>query len=539
MTETQSLLFLIWLAWALYVVVTALLDTRRMANGDFYDDAEAAEYADEGYTVGAEIGIGLFIFGLTSAVISGAGLALTELLGFVRAREWVQDLMTLALAPMGGAVAAQVAIKGARWQRIPALALRWAFPVLLVASFFPQMQARVYWALKVDPTRIVDALAMDESGDREGLEGIHWDGLSYRLDVYTKTWPSGPHYDRALEFHEELQWRKTRRYANAQPEPQSIPHTLSFLEQFPKGKHVSGALMLINAANLEHMFRVLPEMHSPALRLIVEPRVWAVLSEQGTVRAYQEYLSRYPKGKFAKDSVLRITDLRLDQSIWERAANSPALNAVTTFLKDYPGHKNEPDAKRRLNGLPLTELVERRHVQLQLHGCGIRFVCGRVRRLTRYPLVVRVPAGLLFKSSHAAYQSMAVVKTSRISVAKTDWTDFRVAAACADINLEIPNQTVRFTLEPEHQDQRLLKLEAVLDSDTISYAVRQAMLWIVRDNASVEDLITRLVGPSMLGTNILSDSVIDKPHIVTALKLLRAAGYPADRTRAAYDLSEK
>lgn len=540
---TQAIIILCsWVLCASYVALTGYLEARRLASGDFLNQDEGAAYDRQAETSGGLIGFGLIMFALAAAVLSAAGYFLPGLIGLPDPMAWALGFFALLLMPWVGVLAARIYVKGARWQRPAGIAIGSFLFIALAAAFTSQAQATAYWWLKIDHQWIGEVLANERDDRTDRLQTTMWDRLTAPLRGYVETWPDGLQFERVNTLYDDLEWLAIVHYPRSVGWStggieQRLPAALDYLERFPNGRHLKDVLAQIDGGDLQRMDEMIEESGATVLRETVEPRVWEIAVQSKSVRWLLEYQARYPDGKYISQSMQRIETLRLDESIWQRAAASPTSKAIELFLKSYPGHKNEPDARARLQGLPFRELLARGQIQIDFAGCGIKAVCGRIRRLTEHYLVVRIPAGLLFKSSDPKAQSMATVETRTVTLPTKDWKDVELPAGCADIDLKIPQKHVRFSFDPLAQDQQLANIRTALDSEEAGYATRQAMLWIVRSDTGLRDLQRRLTGTSTVNNVPGTSSVIKKQHIAAALDLLSAAGYPAEQTRAAKDLA--
>jgi hypothetical protein len=68
------------------------------------------------------------------------------------------------------------------------------------------------------------------------------------------------------------------------------------------------------------------------------------------------------------------------------------------------------------------------------------------------------------------------------------WTNVSVSAACANRPRDVPGSTDSFTVQRSPQQAELARLMPILDKARVPYAVRQAAVWIVTDNANYDDL---------------------------------------------------
>jgi hypothetical protein len=367
------------------------------------------------------------------------------------------------------------------------------------------------------------------------------------LPAYLELWPTGPQAERARGLHEQLLWHAiayppannaSQIEYSASGETAPFKSVMNYLGAFPTGPHVGEVLARLTDGDEAALEKRLADGKSRGINALVEARVFDILSARRTVRAHQRYQQLYSGGRFAGQSQAAIEDLRHDTLAWERAARSSDADAIQRFMDDFPGHANTVDAQRRLDGLPLDELLASKLIEVEFGGCGITGVCGRMRRLAPYPLVVAVTAGTLFTASVSSVQSMTTTSPARVELNDSDWVDVRIDAACADMWRAVPdnNGAVGLSYVSNNQDTWLRRLEPVLAAKSLRYPVAQALVWIVRNNPSREQLRKHLYGGGVTPSGEVVDagggSVIDDAAIDEALTLLNRAGYPIGSRRA-------
>jgi hypothetical protein len=104
---------------------------------------------------------------------------------------------------------------------------------------------------------------------------------------------------------------------------------------------------------------------------------------------------------------------------------------------------------------------------------------------------------------------MVTTAESRVHLTTDGWTNASVSAACANRSRDIPGSTDSFTVQRSPQQSELARLMPVLDKARAPYAVRQAAVWIVTDNANY-NVLGALVSPSQFeafgGTRLIRES---------------------------------
>lgn len=182
------------------------------------------------------------------------------------------------------------------------------------------------------------------------------------------------------------------------------------------------------------------------------------------------------------------------------------------------------EARQTIEG-ELVDLVQRKRIDLEAEGSGIRGVTVRLRRLAPNPVEVSIPAGTYFLSRNSAAQNMVATETRRVRLASSEWVTVSVAAACANRAKDIPKAGDWFFVERGAKQKELTALMPVLDRANVPYAVRQAAVWIVTDNASYAELGTLVSRPASAAfTGLPGTRTITETDAATAMKICDEAG---------------
>lgn len=132
----------------------------------------------------------------------------------------------------------------------------------------------------------------------------------------------------------------------------------------------------------------------------------------------------------------------------------------------------------------------------------------RVRRLGPDPLTVRIPVGTYFVSRNPAAQNMVTTAPAEVTLLADEWVSIEVDAACANRPRDVPESGDRFTVQRSPRQADLARLVPVLDSAAVPFAVRQAAIWIVTDNADYGDLgilVSQIPGVSFGGSRVINE----------------------------------
>lgn len=128
-------------------------------------------------------------------------------------------------------------------------------------------------------------------------------------------------------------------------------------------------------------------------------------------------------------------------------------------------------------------------VEVEASGAGLTAIHLKVRRTSRFPIVVKVPAGTLFLDESDTRQNMAIRKETAIELASQSWKSVSLPAACASLRRPEPDSSTRLTLAKWDNSTRAFGgLLRRLESENASFAVTQAAVWLATDNASYAEL---------------------------------------------------
>jgi hypothetical protein len=224
----------------------------------------------------------------------------------------------------------------------------------------------------------------------------------------------------------------------------------------------------------------------------IEELTWSQFARANTVSSLDTYARTRPDGRFADEARSRLAALLADDRPYLSALREGTERALNEFLREFPGHAREPEAREVLRdievGRDIVDLIAEQKVEIETQGGGIESVSVRLRRLVPYPLTVRVPIGSYFVSARQSAQNMVTTKESRVQLATDDWESIWVSAACANRPRNIPDADDTFTVQRLPNQDELARLMPFLERARADFAVTQAAVWIVTDDASYADL---------------------------------------------------
>ena len=342
-------------------------------------------------------------------------------------------------------------------------------------------------------------------------EELHWRAIAGKQDPETfarflARWPRGRHRAEAAVQREEAAWR---RVAAAKEES----GLRLYLQGYPQGRHVAEA------------------------RSQLEELLWRQVAAERTAVAFDRYLRAHSQGRFASEARQRRQAVLADDAVFLVVRQQGGRQAYENFLASYPGHRREVEARAVLAdmaGRDLLDLLAEKKIEARAHGEGIESVSLELRRLSPHQLTVRVPVGTFFASRSDSAQSMVTLAESTATLHGDEWQTVSVSVACADMPLDIPGDDVGFTIRRSPSQRALQKLVPVLAAAGADFAVRQAAVWIVTDDATYDDLGTLVQSSSFspVGGGV---RLINAPEAARALQLLVEAGIPVRDTSIWWD----
>jgi hypothetical protein len=524
---SQAWMLLVWLA-ALGLVALGVF-AGELRRGDRVESAAGGELLGSAFALGGAAAVGSAIFLLLATLVGG---------------------LVINLAP--------------RWWP-PAAMLRelymFAPPILLVALFGGALK-RVGWLAGIALLAVWAAtLVVPAAGERLYREIMlaHQGHSEEVLQTYLRTWPGGASAEHSRDALDDRAWG----YGD---------DPLGYLAAFPDGRHVrqaiaaapSGDLVhhLLGGAPTAHAAQAAPTMAEADLAAVVaatadlelarvaisaidEPATLETLiadhpghvarvemagrleetswarARQGPVRALQDHLARYPRSADAATAEAEIARLRADETLYAAIFEQRGVTAaLEQFLADYPGHSREADARAVLAGVRLDEGIADGRIVALFNGCGIRNLCGSITNKTEEFLIVRVPPGSYFSPDNDNAQPMVVTANTAITPPPGEEREQSLSVACADINRAVPSSFDTFTMRPPADDQ-LTATARMLAEENVNYAVTQAAIWIVANNASDSALGVLVERTSSSGIPTGERQIIT-PQIAAAARALLA-----------------
>ncbi len=310
---------------------------------------------------------------------------------------------------------------------------------------------------------------------------------------YLKSWPSGHHVPKAKKLYDEKSWLNAK-------EKNTIKAFEIYLNNQPEGKYVSEAKDMMDSL------------------------LWQQANGENTIVSYQKYIDVQPPGRFVSEAKSKKESLSKDDSYYLSAQNQGTRRAYETFLEQFPGHKLESYARaalRDMEGRDIVDLLNQRKIQAKTSGSGIKSVNLKLKRRTKYEVTVKIPVGTFFVCLGSA-QNMVATREKKVVLQNDDWISVSVDVACADRTRDIPYGEESFNIQRSPKQNELQKLMPVLRNANVSFAVQQAAIWIVTDNADYDDLgllVSRAQFQVFGGTRLINED-----EAAEAMKTCHEAG---------------
>ncbi|MGD2095582.1 MAG: hypothetical protein PVH77_11295 [Phycisphaerales bacterium] len=358
------------------------------------------------------------------------------------------------------------------------------------------MKARFAWS-----TGVLAVVAVALAIIPATREEIHWQLTSLRdravdYQSYLESWPEGRHVTKANFLYDERSWAVA---ASAN----TIQDFGRYLQSHPNGKHVAevrdkieslrwrDAISSNTVKGFERYLQVYPNgKHVTEARDKLEYLRWQDAVYANTSRAIQNYLTQYPKGRFAELARSEQAKLLADYLPFFKAIDKRSEEALKTFLEEFPGHKHEADARlilQDMEGRNIVDLLKEKKIIAKASGIRIKNVKLELKPRVEYKVTVLIPVGTFFLCNGSA-QNMVTTQEETVVLKNDLWTTINIEVACANRRRDIPDGKDTFTIERFPKQQELQELMPLLRKANVSFATRQAAVWIVTDDADYGDL---------------------------------------------------
>ncbi|MCL1823964.1 MAG: hypothetical protein FWG44_07145 [Oscillospiraceae bacterium] len=194
-----------------------------------------------------------------------------------------------------------------------------------------------------------------------------------------------------------------------------------------------------------------------------------------------------------------------------RDSEEKAKEARSRIKKETQPIEEEPPEMITDDYISLTEAG---YISVAITGNRIDVTDVSVLNHSDKIITVLIPIGAYFKADNDSVQDMAVRTPAVITIFPNVEAVLEVDTCCMNIHKNIPDSGNSFTAGflPDSQS-KLKDTLTFLDLENESFAVTQAAVWLITDNASDYDLLNTLVQDG--GESIISRSNLDKAKEIT------------------------
>ena len=263
---------------------------------------------------------------------------------------------------------------------------------------------------------------------------------------------------------------------------------------------------------------------------LMELPTWKKAVAKGTIKSYQDYLDAYPNGRYRKKALSIQAALRQDDRPFIDAEKKNTPTAYKTFLREFPGHKNEKDVQNILadiSGRDIFNLMTKKRIEVIARGAGMKSVNLIITKKIFHPVMVIIPVGVYFRSTNSPCPNMVATEKTSVLLDDNKSKEVWVEALATNLLGESPDRLHVFTLHRQPLQKDLIKLLPILEKKKVDYKVLQAAVWIASANATyarLGQLVERSISVSIGGRR-----VIHEMEAASALKLCDEAGIDISR----------
>ena len=395
-----------------------------------------------------------------------------------------------------------------------------------------QASARHYWlaAFTVVAVAAISAWLMLRTTDEDAWREAKAANTQEAYEHYVSEWPSGAFIDRAKDsiavFKDERAWRsaveedtaegyaiyrlgKSRKYEEQARERQAVLVEASDWEWAQKkGTHkafLEYARRWPNGPNIAAA--------KDRLRGFERRAEYRRAAATDTITALESFMLTHPDTPDAASARGRVDALKRDPAPFLAARKSGTLEAFEQFLRDYPGHISTAEAEKALKdlkGVDIFRLVAEKRVSITIKGGGLTRARVTLTNNGDSAVSAIIPAAVMFASRNPKIQNMVTTAGKLVALKPNETKSLSVPVACANMPRRAPGSSTDLFLEQVANRPALQRIVRHMQTVRTPFAVRQAAVWIVTDNATYQGL-------SRLNT-------MRPSYAVSALRLLDESG---------------
>ncbi|MDR0835579.1 MAG: hypothetical protein LBN11_03230 [Tannerella sp.] len=152
------------------------------------------------------------------------------------------------------------------------------------------------------------------------------------------------------------------------------------------------------------------------------------------------------------------------------------------------GCDKEDDKEEDILQMTLLDAINRGYVQFSAYGSSISSSVIEIYKKSDSKLILSIDPGLYLAAESSDDQSMIITGSTQIKMIDETIQEIYVNTACMNIHRNIPTGNSKFALKQLPENDLLTKVIKLLNRVSYSYAVIQAAVWIVTDEASYADV---------------------------------------------------
>ena len=255
---------------------------------------------------------------------------------------------------------------------------------------------------------------------------------------------------------------------------------------------------------------------------------WNDIKDSNYSQYYKNYLVDYPDGLYVNEAKQKYSDLFL------KYINEKDIADLEEYLVIVGDGNYKQDSIQLMlsdqRGKDIISFNESSKVIQEIVGSGIRNISLRLKSKVNYPIKVIIPSGTFFVSGTKSAQNMIATAVTEVLLKDNYWETIDIPVACANIKKDVPGEKNEFSIKSTSGQKILENLFENTSTEDQPYAVIQAAVWIITDNANYDDLgilVMKGIGWEYFGGTRL----IDEEEAAIAMKLCSEAGLNIKKSR--------
>jgi len=202
----------------------------------------------------------------------------------------------------------------------------------------------------------------------------------------------------------------------------------------------------------------------------------------------------YPDSGYIQEAELLIEQTRNDSTYSEKYFKTPTLDLIDEFILNFPGHKDIEQAyelREEFVG-DIFSLIARNAIEVTVKGDSIIRCRIIIKNLTDSSLIIIVPFGTYLAANSGYIQNMLIREEKNFSIDANQSGAAYIDAACLNIYKNVPDNTIKFSIDRLDEDSPLINLLKILKENNSSYEIAQAAIWHMTDNPGKDRILNSL-----------------------------------------------